>query len=74
MFPALLTGRGCLAQEAGQWKIEALLLLCCSSWLALELAGAHEPQQRAVAWKEKMQLRWAQQECGTQRILEASFS
>lgn len=74
MFPALLTGRGCLAQEAGQWKAEALLLLCCSSWLALELAGAHGPQQEAVACKEKMQLRWRQQGGGTPRIHEASFS
>lgn len=73
MFPALLTGRGCLAQEAGQWKAEALLLLCCSSWLALELAEAHGSQQKAVACK-KMQLSWTQQGGGTPRKPEASFS
>lgn len=39
MFSALLTERGCLAQETGQWKAESLLLPCCPSRLVLELVG-----------------------------------
>lgn len=47
MFSALLTERGCLAQEKGQWKAETLLLLCCPSWLALKLAGAQRSAVQA---------------------------
>lgn len=39
MFSALLTERSYQVQEAGQWKAEASLLLCCPSQLVLDLAG-----------------------------------